>query len=151
MGPGCEGLVLPSLPGRPPAPEPPSPRSCNLNKASFHVFIELLPLRHFPGTIRPFEGLGQFGSQAGVGVENGPRPRPEAELVPSYPYTSPGAGWGGAGAWGSREAMLPGSCVFCKMGRTVPASPTTGCCSLDLKGMELRLTHLCGTALGLGW
>lgn len=81
-------MVLPSLPGSPPALEPPSPRSGNVNKASFHVFIELLPLRHFPGTIRPFEGLGQFGSQAGAGVENGPRPRPRprAELVPSYPY-----------------------------------------------------------------
>lgn len=45
-------------------------------------------------------------------VENGPRPGPGAGLVPSPPYTIPGAELRGAGAWGSREAMLLGSCLF---------------------------------------
>lgn len=70
MDPGPKGLVLPSLPGSPTAPEPQAPAPANLNKASlsFHVFIEF---RHFPSTIRPLRALGCAGAGVGLGWRMG--------------------------------------------------------------------------------
>lgn len=148
--PGCQDLVLPSLPGSPPAPEPPSPRSCDLNKASFHVFIELLPLRHFPCTIRPFEGLGQCGSRAGAGVGNGPRPRPGAELVPSPPVhitRRRGGRGGGLGVKGGNAPGLPFLPQDEVSSSCLPPTPDPDSHSQDLSAAGLTLADLCRAVL----
>lgn len=115
------------------SPQPPAP--ANLNKASFHVFIELLLLRHFASTIRLFEGFELCRSRAGAGVENGSSPGPGARLVPSPPYVAPGSEQRGMGAGGSREAILWAPiCFSAKWGQQSLRFPTPQGLQLGFEG-----------------
>lgn len=125
----------------PQSPQPPTP--ADLNKASFHVFIEL-PLRHFPaqsGSLRLWEqGWGWAGERAKA------RSWGWAAATPSS--TPPAAQPRGAGPGGSGEAMLLAPvCSSAKWGphpclpRT--QAPAARICAAWGSGLQFRV--------GLSW
>lgn len=125
----------------PQSPQPPTP--ADLNKASFHVFIEL-PLRHFPaqsGSLRLWEQGWGWGGEWAKARSWGwaaatPHPHHQAHSPEEQDL---GVGGGNAGSY----------LFFCKMGPASLPPPHPGTCSQDLRGVGLRLAVLCRTVLAL--